>query len=227
MQLAVADLACRRAGRTVFAGLSFRVGPGETLAVTGRNGAGKSTLLFALAGLLVPSRGTITLGEHDAGARPERVHHLAHRDGLKPSLSAAENLRFARACLGSPALAAEAALAEVGLARAADLPAAYLSAGQRRRLALARLLVSRRPIWLLDEPTTALDTDGQAMLAGLMAAHLAGGGLIVAATHAVLPVGTPRELSLDGTPAEARSRSADVGGNPLPVGGEAESRSDR
>ncbi|NNM73562.1 heme ABC exporter ATP-binding protein CcmA [Enterovirga aerilata] len=196
MQLAVDNLACRRAGRRVFDGLSFRLGPGEALAVTGRNGAGKSTLLGAIAGLVGRHAGEVSASGIGDRTLAESLHLVGHRDGLKGSLTAEENLAFAAALLGSQALAPADALARTGLPGAAQLPVAYLSAGQRRRVALARLLVAHRPLWLLDEPLTALDTAGQSLLAGIMAEHLAGGGLILAATHAPLPIEGAGELRL-------------------------------
>lgn len=193
--LDVADLACRRAGRLVFTGLGFRLGPGDALVVSGRNGAGKSTLLSVLAGLVRPEAGRIVV-DPSTEERRKHIHLLGHRDGLKAQLTPAENLRFGAALLGRGGLSIADALSRVGLAGAADLPAAYLSAGQRRRLCLARLLVARRPIWLLDEPTSALDGDGQALLETLMAEHRAAGGAIVAATHAPLPLPGARMLQL-------------------------------
>lgn len=191
LRLDVRDLDCVRGGRPVFGGLSFAVASGEALAVTGRNGAGKTSLLRIVAGLLQPSGGTITLEGGAADATlAEQAHYLGHRDALKPSLSVAENLGFWRDFLGKASddgdLSAD--LAAVGLDHAADLPAAYLSAGQRRRLSFARLRAVRRPLWLLDEPLSALDAAGQALVADLMTAHLATGGLIVAATHGPLGI---------------------------------------
>lgn len=205
MQLDVVQLACRRGGRPVFAGITVSVRDGEALVVTGRNGAGKTTLLAVLAGLLTPSSGSLEIADAGERSLSECVHHLGHRDGLKSALTASENLIVAAALLGSPRLAPGEALARVGLPGAASLPVAYLSAGQRRRVALARLLVAQRPLWLLDEPTSALDLEGQAMLADMMDAHLSTGGLIVAATHSRLPLAGARELaltraSLDGEP---------------------------
>jgi heme exporter protein A len=188
VRILVENLACRRGGRLVFEGLSFQIGSGEALVVTGRNGAGKSTLLAALAGAITPSAGRITTEGNGSDDTPlvERLHAVGHRDGLKAVLTARENLAFCRDLFGNPALDPEGALERVGLAHAVDLPVAYLSAGQRRRVALARLLVAHRPLWLLDEPTAALDTRSQATLLTLMQEHVAGGGLIIAATHAPL-----------------------------------------
>ena len=206
IRLSAQDLGCIRGGRAVFEGVNFAVAGGEALAVTGRNGAGKTTLLRLIAGLLEPARGRVELagGVPDA-TLPEQAHYLGHRDALKPALSVQENLAFWHAFLGDPdAPAANAALAAVGLDGLAGLPAAYLSAGQRRRLAIARLIAAPRPIWLLDEPTAALDTASQARLAELMRSHLAGGGLIVAATHGPLGLDGVKELRLDPSP-QARS----------------------
>jgi len=189
-------LACRRSGRLVFEDLSFTLGSGEALLVTGRNGAGKSSLLGILAGRLRSVAGAVRLVGAGERTLPECLHAVGHRDALKGALTAEENLRFARDLLGDPALTPRAALAAVGLEHAADLPVAYLSAGQRRRVALARLLVAHRPVWLLDEPTAALDAAAQAMLLGLMRAHLAGGGLLVAATHQPLGLEGARELRI-------------------------------
>lgn len=197
MRVEVEDLVCNRGERRIFSGIAFALGPGDALVVTGRNGAGKSTLLDLLAGRLHPAAGTIRLT--DAGERtlPECLHYVGHRDALKAALTARENLDFARDFLGSPALTAFEALEAVGLAHAAALPVAYLSAGQRRRIALARLLVARRPLWLLDEPTSALDSASQEMLLRLMEEHRAGGGIVVATTHAPLPLRDARELRIE------------------------------
>ena len=191
LRLVVRDLDCVRGGRAVFGGLSFEVTSGEALAVTGRNGAGKTSLLRMIAGLLQPVAGAVALEGGAADATlAEQAHYLGHRDALKPSLSVVENLRFWRDFLGQAADAGDLVgdLRAVGLDHAADLPAAYLSAGQRRRLSFARLRAVCRPLWLLDEPLSALDGAGQALVAELMAAHLAAGGLIVAATHGPLGI---------------------------------------
>jgi heme exporter protein A len=188
-----------RGGREVFSGLDFQAASGEAVAVTGRNGSGKTSLLRLIAGLLIPADGTIVLDGGDAEMTvPEQCHYLGHRDALKPALSVAENLSFWADFLGGERFDATESLATVGLDHATHLPAAYLSAGQRRRLSLARLLTIRRPVWLLDEPTTALDVAGQDMFSGLMRDHLARGGLIMAATHGPLGIET-RELRIGGT----------------------------
>lgn len=191
------DLACRRGGRLIFEGLSFVLCPGEAIALTGRNGAGKSSLIAMLCGRLRPDGGRIRLeGSEDEAELAEISHLVGHRDGLKTALTARENLAFARDVLGDAAATPDEALAVVGLGHAAELPAGYLSAGQRRRVALARLLVSRRPYWLLDEPLSALDTASQVMVAGLMRDHLAEGGAILAATHGPLGIEGAREVRI-------------------------------
>jgi len=198
MRLVAHGLACIRSGRPVFADLGFELNPGEALAVTGPNGSGKSSLLRILAGLLPLSEGQLTLEDIHADARlNEEAHYLGHRDALKPSLTPYETLCFWQAMLGRPLLDPRQALIQVGLGHASDLPSAYLSAGQRRRLALARLLVAQRPVWLLDEPASALDAASETMFNRLVAEHFAGGGMVLVATHT--PLGFPaRSLSLQG-----------------------------
>lgn len=188
MRLTGTDLACRRAGRLVFSGIGFTVSSGGLLAIVGRNGAGKSSLLAMLMGRLAPEAGRIAV--EDAGDRSllECIHFVGHRDGLKAALTVSENLAFATDILGEPGIALSDALTAVGLAHAADLPVAYLSAGQRRRIALARLLVAKRPIWLLDEPTSALDARSHGIVADLVRRHLSENGLAVVATHQSLGV---------------------------------------
>ena len=169
------------------------------MAVIGPNGSGKSSLLRLIAGLLRPSAGRIELqGGPAERTIPEQAHYLGHLDALKPSLTVAENLGFWTRYLGDRVGGACEALAAVGLGGLTDLPAAYLSAGQRRRLSLARLIAVPRPIWLLDEPTSALDMAGQERLAELMREHLGTGGMILAATHGPLWI-EAKELRLGGT----------------------------
>jgi heme exporter protein A len=198
MRLSGTDLAAARGGRSVFAGLSFALGDGELLAVTGPNGAGKSTLLRLAAGLLRPSAGTIALDPPPEEGLPAQVHYLGHLDALKPALTVRENLAFWRRIWRSGDIGA--ALDEVGLGHLDHLPAGALSAGQRRRVAIARLLIAPRPIWLLDEPTAALDAAAEATLGRLIARHRQGGGLVIAAIHRDLPATPTATLQL-GQPA--------------------------
>jgi len=197
MRLSGEGLACIRGGREIFAGLDFAVPGGSALLVTGRNGAGKSSLLRMIAGLIRIAGGRLTFDGGTADSTvAEQAHYLGHQDALKPALTVSENLTFWTRYLGSTEPAASA-LDTVGLGQLGDLPAAYLSAGQRRRLSIARLVAVPRPIWLLDEPTSALDSAGQAMLAELMRGHLAGGGLLLAATHAPIGLDAVPELRMD------------------------------
>jgi len=201
MRLLASDLACVRGARQVFRDVNFAVRAGEALLVTGPNGAGKSSLLRLVAGLLRPAGGLVELqgGERDL-TLGEQALYVGHLDALKPALSVRENLAFWAQFLGDGAADPELALAGVGLSALAHIPAAYLSAGQRRRLALARLIAIKRPIWLLDEPTAALDTAGQEMLAGLMRTHISNGGMVLAATHGPISLESPLELPLGGEP---------------------------
>ncbi len=191
------DLACWRGERAVFAGLSFRLDPGGAMLLVGPNGAGKSSLLRLLAGLVPPAEGRLLWQGQDAladrVAHAGRLRYLGHGDALKPSLTARENLAFYAALWGGQV---EAALAALGLAELADLPARVLSSGQKRRLALARLALAPAPIWLLDEPTVGLDAASVEKLGALLAAHRAAGGLVIAATHLPLPLPGAGEMRL-------------------------------
>jgi heme exporter protein A len=192
------ELACLRGERVVFAGLSFALEAGAALLLTGANGAGKSSLLRLLAGLIPLAEGALLWQGQDAladrGAHARRLRYLSHQDALKPALTARENLAFFARLWGGDE---EAALAALDLLPLADLPARVLSAGQKRRLALARLaLGADAPLWLLDEPTVGLDTASVARLGALLARHRAAGGLVIAATHLPLPLPDARELRL-------------------------------
>ena len=197
MQLKADNLACSRGGREVFSGLNFSLSGGEALVVTGRNGAGKSSLLRMIAGLVHVAGGRLTLdgGAADASIA-EQAHYVGHQDAVKPSLTVGENLQFWASYLGGGEPTIDPALQAVDLTRLANLPAAYLSAGQRRRLSIARLVAVPRPLWLLDEPTSALDVPSQNRLADLMREHLAGGGMIVAAAHGPIGLERARELKM-------------------------------
>ncbi len=187
--LAAEDVAVFRGERLVFAGLSFRVPAGGALVLAGPNGSGKSTLLRLLAGLVRPAAGQILWNGADALAdlagHGRLVAYLGHQDAVKPGLTVTENLHFAAAVSRRPI---PAALEAVGLEALADLPARMLSAGQKRRLALSRLVLSSARLWLLDEPTLGLDTGSIERFGTLLAEHRAAGGIIVAATHVPLPL---------------------------------------
>lgn len=197
LSLEVSDLACSRGERRLFGNLSFSIAAGEAMVVTGPNGAGKTTLLRAMAGFIRADSGHVRLqGASDDEALPENLHFVGHRDGLKGALTVRENLALAPELLDCGGVPIETAAERLALLSLLDLPVAVLSAGQRRRVALARLLVAARPIWLLDEPTAALDSASQEIVAGLLAEHVAAGGIVVAATHLALGI-QARELAFD------------------------------
>jgi heme exporter protein A len=202
MHLTAENLAARRGEDLIFVNVSFHLAAGEVLVLTGRNGSGKSTLLRVVAGLLRPEKGTVVFcdGEGRTDRRPgEASHYLGHRNAMKNELTVAENLDFWRRFLGgSPALSIEDAAEAVGLAGITHLPFGYLSAGQQRRFAFAKLLVAHRPVWILDEPTAALDANADRLLAELIARHLKEGGIVLAATHQPLGLENARELRMTG-----------------------------
>ncbi len=191
------ELGCWRGERLVFNCVSFAIKPGEALLLTGANGAGKSSLLRVVAGLLRAEAGKLLWNGEDAladlPAHGARLRYLGHQDALKPSFSVAENLALSAGLHGGDVMAALDAL---GVLPLAELPARVLSAGQRRRVALARLLLGTSRLWLLDEPSVGLDVDSVARLAPLFAAHRAAGGMVIAATHLPLPLPDSRELRL-------------------------------
>ncbi|GLQ80293.1 cytochrome c biogenesis ATP-binding export protein CcmA [Mesorhizobium huakuii] len=189
MRLIAEDLGGERGGEAVFSGIGFALDPGQALVVTGPNGSGKSTLLRIIAGLLPKAEGRLLLenGGDDFPSVASACHYLGHQNAMKTALSVAENLRFWRDFNGRGDSGVEEALETVGLGGIGHLPFGYLSTGQRRRAAIAKLLVSHRPLWLLDEPTAGLDKASEARFAGLMTKHCVAGGMIVAATH--LPLG--------------------------------------
>ena len=192
------DLACRRGGRQVFSGLSFSLKSGEALILTGPNGSGKSSLLRMIAGLLPPASGLLKWGgleTHEVSGWPEGcLHYAGHRTALKPVMTVRENLHF-WAAFHDRTDHIETAAESLGLGNLMDLPARYLSEGQHRRTALARLATVPAPLWLLDEPMSGLDTDSVAGLEKLIAGHLAAGGLAMISTHQ--PLDIPHAQSLD------------------------------
>jgi heme exporter protein A len=200
------DLACRRGLRLVFAGVSFRLPAGGALVLTGANGSGKSSLLRLAGGLLAPAAGRLLWGgmpvAADIAEHHSRLHYVGHQDAMKPAMTPCEILSFWAALRGldrqAAAPAVQDAVAAFGLAAVADWPCRWLSAGQRRRLALARLLVAPAALWLLDEPTSALDDDGHARLEQAIAAHRAAGGRVLLATHAAIALDNAAILDLDG-----------------------------
>ena len=196
MQLTLDQLATGYAGAPVFAGLSITIAAGESVMLTGPNGSGKTTLLRTLAGFIVPDAGSIVLD----GGDPEQsvgmqAHMVGHLNAIKPRLTVHQNLTDWSRILGGGPGDVAAALTAFQLDELAALPVGYLSAGQKRRTALARLLTARRPLWLLDEPTTALDTGNAALVSSIIAAHARSGGIVIAATH--LPIGIAGARSLD------------------------------
>lgn len=188
--LSVKGLSVRRGERILFRDLAFDLAAGEAIALTGANGSGKTSLLRVVAGLLAPAAGEVVFhGQADGdNARHESVHLVGHADGLKGGRTALEELGFQASWLGGDDAGVARAIDQLSLAPLLDLEVRRLSAGQRRRLALARLISAPRPLWLLDEPMAPLDTARRALLADMMQAHLAGGGLILAAVHDPLPI---------------------------------------
>lgn len=199
MRLSVENLVVERGARRIVNGLSFTVAAGEALVLAGPNGAGKTTVIRTVAGLIGAVGGTVRLeggvAEQEIGSQ---AHYIGHQNALKPSLTVEENLRFWAEYLGggrAQGAAIEEALASFDLATLALIPAGYLSAGQKRRASLARLVVTRRPLWLLDEPTVSLDSASVRLLAAQVERHLDGGGLVLAATH--VPLGLRNEQRLE------------------------------
>jgi heme exporter protein A len=199
VQLIADKMAVARGERLVVDGVSFRLNAGNVLQLTGPNGAGKTTLLRAVAGFLPLAGGALALtgGAADTPLG-EQCHYVGHLNGIKAKLTVAENLAFWASYLGGAVSAARvnAALDAFGLTPLAGISAGYLSAGQKRRAGLARLLVAERPIWLLDEPTVSLDAASTAVLASLIGTHIGNGGLVLAATHIPLGLATVKELRL-------------------------------
>lgn len=196
MRLTVSDLAGDRGGEPVFEHVSFELGAGESLVIIGENGSGKSTLLRILAGLLPPADGKVDFsgGGEDWPDLMSAAHYLGEKNAMKPALTVRENLAFRQKFLGNAFHSVDEALEVIGLPTVADLPFGYLSTGQRRRVAIAGLLVSFRPVWLLDEPTAGLDLGSERRFSQLLAAHLEDDGIIIAATHTPLGLDKAKEL---------------------------------
>jgi heme exporter protein A len=193
--LAANGISCQRGGRLLFTDLSFALSPGEGLLVTGPNGAGKTSLLRLIAGLLPVHAGSIEAGDGSVPL-PEHCHYVGHLNGIKSALTLAENVAFWVEFLGGGDTGLDHALDRFGLAELKDLPAALLSAGQKRKLALIRLFAAPRPIWLLDEPSVSLDTASAKVLDKAIAKHLGDGGVAVVASHTPLKVKFAHELAL-------------------------------
>ena len=202
--LAAEDLGCRRGERMIFSGLHCAVPPGGALLLTGANGSGKSSLLRLLATLLTPAAGRVTWdGAPIADDLPRyraSLHYVGHLDAIKPALGVRETLAFGAKIRGVAVPQSDPALAAFGLEPLADWPCRWLSAGQRRRLALARLIAAPAPLWLLDEPTAALDSDSEQRLVAAIEAHRAIGGRVVIATHQPMPLADAQNLLLETFP---------------------------
>jgi heme exporter protein A len=199
MKLAVENLTVERGGRRILSDIAFTLEAGEALLLTGPNGAGKTTLLKTLAGFIAPADGRIVLTGGDAEAPvAEQAHVMGHANGIRPVLTVEENAQFWAGYLDRPARLLEDVLDRFGLIGLAQVPAAYLSAGQKRRLGLTRLLLVKRPLWLLDEPTAALDAAAAALVGEIIDEHTAGGGIAVVATHAPVPLARAKTLELGG-----------------------------
>ncbi len=211
------DLTCVRGERLVFTGLGFDLGPGDALLVLGPNGSGKSSLLRLMAGLTRPVTGWLAWDDVRLTEEPERhrarLHYVGHEDAVKPQLTAAENVAV-WAGLRANATGTGAALAAFGLAPLADLPARLLSAGQRRRLALSRVSATPATLWLLDEPTVALDRESVTTFEAAVAAHREAGGIAVIATNTELGMDSAATLDLVGYAASSDAIAADRGGRP-------------
>jgi heme exporter protein A len=201
--LTLTHLAGKRGEKLLFEGVDLALRPGEIAELRGANGAGKTTLLMIVAGIVRPAAGKVEIGGGDPEGRPETdIGYFAHRSAIKPRLTVAENLKFWTALNGGRSARIDEALQTVGLAPIASLDAGHLSAGQTRRLALARLLLAGRPVWLMDEPTAALDAEGERLVATLIDAHLDRGGLVLAATHHDLGLRHPSHTLRLGRPQE-------------------------
>lgn len=205
MRLEAREIAANRGGERLFSAVSFQLTSGESLILKGKNGTGKSTLIRTVAGLLPLEEGSVTLTLDDGATAPraaEACHYLGHRNAMKRELTVEENLQFWKSFFGDyrggSGMEIDEAADALGLVGLLHLPFGYLSAGQQRRMAMAKLLTAWRPVWLLDEPTAALDSQSESLFARLMKAHLNQGGLIIAATHQPLGLDGARELVMTG-----------------------------
>ena len=202
MRLVADGLGGERGGTELFSGITFVLKPGEGMAVTGPNGAGKTTLLRVLAGLLRQSSGSVAILDDNGLPVPDALHFLGPLNAMKDQLTAAENLAFWQgflpSCDGTKMMSANEALEAVRLPHVSDIPFGYLSTGQKRRVAIARLLCVHRPVWLVDEPTSGLDKASEQLFAALASSHLKSGGILVAATHLPLGIDGLKSLHIDG-----------------------------
>lgn len=194
------DIACERGERLIFSGLNFQISPGQALVLRGPNGCGKTSLLRLAATLIRTAAGQLTWDGADVAEEPEahrsRLHFVGHQDAVKGALTVRENIKVWAHVRGAAGDRVDAAMTAFGIGHLADTPAQYLSAGQHRRTALARLIASRAPLWLLDEPTVSLDADGTACLQRAIADHRADNGMVMAATHIELGLDDAQVLQL-------------------------------
>lgn len=200
MKLSIKNLCLERGGREIVSGISVELRAGDALVVSGQNGSGKSTTLRGMAGLLPARQGTVSLfdetGKQFENDVREYCHYLGHDNAMKPALTVRENLDFWQRFCGEPELAIEDALEVLELSHATDLPFSYLSAGQKRRVGLARLLVSDRPVWILDEPAAGLDLPSVENFAGIAKEFCGSGGILIAATHQPLGIRKAKTLEI-------------------------------
>jgi heme exporter protein A len=204
MSLKVEGMSLKKGYNLLIHNLNFEISGGDAISLTGENGVGKTTLLRTLAGFMTPHSGAISAHENDVQIEPEiwhgrMVHFLGHHDALSPSRTVAQELQFQADFLGGEV----AGIEQLNLSPLMDLETRYLSAGQKRRLSFARLLMAKRPLWLLDEPMAPLDVGHRALIAGIMQKHLSEGGLIIAAVHDPLPFET-HSLKLERPTAKER-----------------------
>ncbi len=198
MELIIENLACKRGGRHVFEGLSFSVQSGQGVLIKGPNGAGKTSLLKTLAGFIPASAGNIILKDGDPELEIyQQSHYVGHLNGIKHGFSVYDNVAFYASYFGhSNSENVIQALNDFHLAELQNIPSEILSAGQKRRLGLTRLIVAFRPIWILDEPTVSLDHNSQEILAQLVAKHVTKGGIVIASTHIPLGIDFTHTITL-------------------------------